>query len=155
MGTHHKGSKHERLCLDAFIKLMRAAGAIESLNVQSLTTKKLTISQFGVLEALFHLGPLCQRDLSEKILRSTSNLTSVLDKLEERDLVRRERSTEDRRYVTIHLSVRGRKVIAAILPEHLDLIVRRMSALGDRDLATLNDLLKRLGTASGVGKDRP
>ena len=51
----------------------------------------LTISQFGVLEALYHKGPLCQRDIAAKILKSTGNITMVIDNLEKRELVRRER----------------------------------------------------------------
>ena len=49
----------------------------------------LTAPQFGVLEALYHLGPLCQKDLAAKILKSSGNMTMVIDNLEKRDLVRR------------------------------------------------------------------
>ena len=67
----------------------------------------LTISQFGVLEALHHKGPLCQRDIAVKILKSTGNITLVIDNLEKQGLVTRERTSEDRRYLTIRLTGQG------------------------------------------------
>ena len=57
----------------------------------------LPLSQFGVLEALWHLGPLCQRDLGLKIRKSSGNMTMVVDNLEKRALVDRRKNADDRR----------------------------------------------------------
>src|SRR4051794_22640586 len=89
--------------LNTYTKLMRAAESVTSRVNRSMSPFNLTISQFGVLEALFHKGPLCQRDIAAKILKSTGNITLVIDNLEKRGLVRRVRDTEDRRYLTVHL----------------------------------------------------
>ena len=75
----------------------------------------LTLSQFSVLEALYHLGPLGQRLLAKKVLRSSGNLTLVIDNLERDGLVRRERGTRDRRMVTVHLTEHGQALIAKIM----------------------------------------
>src|SRR5512137_147164 len=84
--------------LNTFTKLMRAAESVTSRVHRVLAAPKLTISQFGVLEALYHKGPLCQKDIAAKILKSTGNITLVIDNLEKNGLVRRERDSEDRRF---------------------------------------------------------
>ena len=58
MSTHCRGSKKEIRALDAYIKLMRAAESVTDRTSRHLAAAGLTISQFGVLEALLHLGPL-------------------------------------------------------------------------------------------------
>src|SRR6266702_4591444 len=89
--------------LNTYTKLMRAAESVTSRVNRVLLAPKLTISQFGVLEALYHKGPLCQKEIAVKILKSTGNITLVIDNLEKQDLVRRERDNEDRRFLTINL----------------------------------------------------
>ena len=75
MGTHYSGTESEVRALNAFIKLMRAAHSTGArLNVD-LTGAGLTESQFGVLEALYHLGPLHPCDLGAKLLCSSGNMT--------------------------------------------------------------------------------
>ena len=72
MGTHYQGTKAEVRALDAYIKLLRASDSIVGRLGQNLRAEdELTLSQFGVLEALLHLGPMCQRDLGAKILKSS------------------------------------------------------------------------------------
>ena len=61
------------------------------------TCSDVTVSQFGVLEALHHLGPLRQGEISAKLLRSGGNITLVVDNLEARGLVQRTREANDRR----------------------------------------------------------
>ena len=74
----------------------------------------MSTSQFGVLELLHHLGPMCQSELAAKILKSTGNLTMVVDHLEERGLVERRRDTGDRRFITVHLTEAGEALIGGI-----------------------------------------
>ena len=61
MPTHYKGSPSEIATLNAFIKLTRASNTLHQQLSRSLADYKLTESQFGVLEALYHLGSLNQR----------------------------------------------------------------------------------------------
>jgi MarR family 2-MHQ and catechol resistance regulon transcriptional repressor len=110
-----------------------------------LTGAGVTESQFGALEALYHLGSLHQRDLGEKLLRSSGNITMVVDNLEKRGLVRRERGTEDRRFVTVHLTEPGRRLIAGLFPRHLANIVQEMSALTNAEQEELGRLCRKLG----------
>ena len=145
MGTHYKGTEEEIRALNTYIKLMRAAESLTSRLNSHLASARLTISQFGALEALFHLGPLCQRELSEKLLKSSGNITMVVDNLEKRGLVERKREGEDRRYVTVHLTQEGWRLISEIFPAHVAAIVEEMNILTASEQNELGRLCRVLG----------
>lgn len=143
-GTRHSGTNEERRALAAYIKLMRATEAVTGRINRHLVDAGLTISQFGVLEALHHLGPLCQRDVATKILKSTGNITMVIDNLEKRGLVRRERGA-DRRYLHVHLTEEGEALIASLFPKHAEAIVGEMNVLSTEEQDELGRLCRKLG----------
>jgi MarR family 2-MHQ and catechol resistance regulon transcriptional repressor len=151
MGTRYRGTPDEIRALDAFIKLQRAADALGSRVHAHLAADDLTVSQFGVLEALLHLGPMCQRDIGLKLLRSGGNITLVVDNLEKRGLARRERSVENRKFVTVHLTDEGRRLVRRVFPRHVQAVVREMEALSPREQETF----ARLAKAAGIGRQRP
>ncbi|HEY3266995.1 MAG TPA: MarR family transcriptional regulator [Armatimonadota bacterium] len=150
MGTHYQGTDEEVRALGAYIKLMRAADSVTRRMQTRLDANGLTMSQFGAMEALLHLGPLCQRDLGAKLLKSTGNITMVVDNLEKRGLVRRERSITDRRYITVHLTDSGRELIAGVFPGHARAITALMNALSPEEQDNLARLCRTLG-ASAAG----
>jgi MarR family 2-MHQ and catechol resistance regulon transcriptional repressor len=145
MPTKYKGKPQEILALNTFIKLTRATDALLGRLNQRGTLGKLTSSQFGVLEALYHLGPLCQTELSNKILRSTGNMTMVIDNLEKRNLVRRERHSEDRRMVRVSLTETGQELIAQVFPRQLEAIVEEINVLTPQEQEVLSELCRKLG----------
>jgi MarR family 2-MHQ and catechol resistance regulon transcriptional repressor len=150
MPTHYKGSAEEVRALDAFIKLTRAAESVGARLFRAGTTGDLTVSQFGVLESLYHLGSMCQRDISAKLLKSGGNITLVIDNLEKRGLVQRDRDPEDRRMVIVSLTPQGRELIQGIFPRHVTAIVEEMSVLTIEEQATLGRLCRKLGKQEGV-----
>ncbi|GFE57974.1 MarR family winged helix-turn-helix transcriptional regulator [Geobacter sp. AOG1] len=135
----------EKRALNAYTKLMRAAESVTARTGRIMAATDLTVSQFGILEALFHKGPLCQRDIATKILKSTGNITMVIDNLERRGLARRERATEDRRFITIHLTNEGQQVIAEVFPRVLAAIVEEMGILEETEQDELGRLCRMLG----------
>jgi MarR family 2-MHQ and catechol resistance regulon transcriptional repressor len=145
MGTHYTGTPREVLALDTFIKLMRATDSIGAHLSRHIEADGLTHGQLGVMEALLHLGPMSQRDLGAKLLRSGSNVTMVLDNLERRGLVRRTRRKDDRRAVEVTLTAAGRRLIADLFPKHARRITRLFGALSSRDQKRLGALCKTLG----------
>jgi MarR family 2-MHQ and catechol resistance regulon transcriptional repressor len=149
MSKEFRGNNKEVRALSTYVKLMRAAESITSRVHKHLTSVGLTVSQFGVLEAIFHLGPLSQRDLGRKILRSSGNITMVIDNLEKRRLVRRKRDASDRRIFIVHLTSEGQRLIGKIFPSHAALITKELSVLNATDQKTLGDLCKKVGV--GVG----
>jgi len=145
MGTHYDGRPAEIRALDAYIKLTRAVSAVEARLAPGVAQAALTPTQLGVLEALLHLGPLGQRTLRDKLLTSGGNVTMVIDNLERRGLVRRERRDDDRRNVIVHLTPEGRRLIARAFPGHVRAIVDAFSALSPAEQETLGRLAKKLG----------
>ncbi len=133
------------LALNTYTKLMRAAESVTGRTSRVMSAAGLTISQFGVLEALYHKGPLCQRDVAAKILKSTGNITLVIDNLEKSGLVRRVRDVEDRRYLTVHLTDEGTALIARVFGDVATAIVAEMASLTAQEQKTLGILCKRLG----------
>lgn len=145
MGTRYQGSEQERQALDACIKLIRAAESVSSRVHQHLEAVNLTVSQFGVLEALWHLGSLSQSDLAQKLLKSGGNMTLVIDNLEKRQLVRRDRQSRDRRVVHVCLTETGTQLIREIFPRHVTAIVQTMDILTATEQEELGRLCRRLG----------
>ena len=148
MQKNSRGSSKDIRALSTYAKLMRAAESITSRVHKHLSSVRLTLSQFGVLEAIYHLGPLSQRDLGQKILRSSGNITMVIDNLEKRKLVKRERGHSDRRIFMVHLTDNGQKLIHKIFPSHASLIAKEMGVLSASDQKILGDLCKKVGTGS-------
>ncbi len=150
MGTHYRGTAAEELALDLYIKLSRAAESVSSRINRHLKGHELTISQFGALEALYHLGPLHQNELAAKILKSSGNMTLVIDNLVKRKLVRRQRDERDRRYVTIYLTPAGRSLIDAIFPHHVGVVLATMDVLDKAEQQQLAALCRKLGRAASA-----
>jgi MarR family 2-MHQ and catechol resistance regulon transcriptional repressor len=145
MGTRFKGTADVVRALDTYIKLMRAADAVAARVTPSFAEAGLTMSQFGVLEAIHHLGPLCQRDLGQKILRSSGNVTQLVDNLEKRGLVRRERGAEDRRYIAVHLTEAGSALLASVWPTHVAAIASVFGVLDADEQTELGRLCRAVG----------
>jgi MarR family transcriptional regulator, 2-MHQ and catechol-resistance regulon repressor len=149
MPTHYQGTPEEELALDTMIKFTRANSSFETRMLSHGSLGELTLSQFGVLEILYHLGPVCQGTLSQKLLKSSGNITLVLDNLEKHGLVRRIRSLEDRRMVMLELTAAGSELIARIFPQHVAIIVEEMSVLTPAEQRLLGELSKKLGISRG------
>ena len=145
MPTHYSGTRAELRTLDTFIKLTRCTNSVLGRLAERNTIGDLTWSQFAVLEALYHLGPMTQGEVSAKVLKSGSNITTVIDNLERDGLVRRERDAQDRRVIHVHLTDEGSRKVAAVLPVHVAALVEEFSVLSPKEQETLGELCKKLG----------
>jgi MarR family 2-MHQ and catechol resistance regulon transcriptional repressor len=147
MGTHYRGGTREVRALDAYIKLLRAAESVLA-RVHRRTACDLTVSQFGVLESLYHLGPMHQRQIGTKLLKSGGNVTMVIDNLEKRGLVERRRDQTDRRFVSVHLMPAGERLIADVFPRHVLSILAELAPLSAAEQEELGRLCRKLGRGS-------
>jgi MarR family 2-MHQ and catechol resistance regulon transcriptional repressor len=145
MATRHPGSRAEQRALDALIKLSRATNAVRARLERSFKEHGFTESQFGVLEALYHLGPMRHCDLGQKVLTSRANITLIVDKLEDRGLVERGPDPDDRRALRVALKPAGRKLIARLFPSHAQEVVEVFSVLSSKEQQQLGDLCRKLG----------
>ncbi len=146
MPTHFTGSRAEMRTLDTFIKLTRCTNALLSRLAERNTIGDLTYSQFAVLEALYHLGPMTAGEVSQKVLKSGSNMTLVIDNLERDGFVRRERDAQDRRVIRVYLTEVGSRKLEDVLPGHIAALVEEFSVLSASEQETLGALCKKLGT---------
>jgi MarR family 2-MHQ and catechol resistance regulon transcriptional repressor len=151
MPTHYDGTPQEKLALNTFIKLTRSVEALLTRLAQRGALQDLTVSQFGVMEALYHLGPMCQNELGSKILRSSGNMTLVIDNLEKHEYVRRQRNPDDRRMITVSLTPTGKELIESVLPAQVAAITEEMSSLTSEEQELLGDLCRKLGKREVVG----
>lgn len=151
MATHFRGSADETRALSALITLMRAADAFSASLTRQLAGTGLTGSQFGVLEALLHRGPLCQGDLAGKLLRSCGSVTAVVAGLERRGLVARRREADDKRFVRVALSAKGEALVRRLFPAHARTVARQFAALEPSEQERLRELCRRLGKAVAGG----
>ncbi len=145
MPSHYEGTLEERRALDAYIKLQRAADTVVTHTTAHLADHNLTLSQFGALEALYHLGTLSQRELAHKLLKSTGNISIVLKNLEKRGLISRVRSADDTRYMEVCITEAGRSLLASFFADHVRGIVEEMSVLTPQEQEELARLCRKLG----------
>lgn len=145
MGTHYSGTTEEEKTLNAFIKLTRASESVNGRLSRHLSEANLTVSQFGTLEALLHLGPLNQRELGQKLLKSGGNITLVIDNLQKNGLVEKKTDPSDRRAVIISLTEKGKEFIEAFFPKHLAKIKEEFACLNNQEKDQLAGICKKLG----------
>jgi MarR family 2-MHQ and catechol resistance regulon transcriptional repressor len=147
LAKHFKGTPTEERALGAYVKLMRASETLHHHAMLSLQDEDedLTPSQFAVLEAIYHVGPLNLSDLARKILKSGGNLTMVVRNLEKRGLALRERNEDDRRSFNVVITAKGRRMMAQIFPAHVRMIVGLLGRLTSREQEDLARLCRKLG----------
>ena len=144
-------SDEEESALRLWINLARCYVTFSRAVACKVAEYDLTAPQFGVLEALYHVGPLSLGELAEKLLVTGGNVTYVMDRLEAQGLVARERSGDDRRVVRAHLTTKGRATIESVFPGHVEFIRNLVNGLGAEDRDDLRELLKKLGKGIAGG----
>ncbi|MEK9499793.1 MarR family winged helix-turn-helix transcriptional regulator [Gaopeijia maritima] len=142
-------SDDEERALRLWIAMARAYATVARAISSKVAEYGLTAPQFGILEALHHLGPLPLGELAEKLLVTGGNVTYVMDRLEGLGLVERCRSEADRRVVTAHLTDEGRALVTEVFPGHASYIAGLLDTLDAEEQNTARELLKRLG--KGIG----
>lgn len=139
-----KGEKKRRRALDAYARLQRAASLSSARVDQAVNTFGLSASQLGVLEVLDDRGSLHQQELVRALGRSKAQMTSIVDTLEKRGAVRRERHATDRRFMTVHLTDEGRTLLEKAAPVRAEAIVALMRELTGEQRGRLARLCRRL-----------
>ena len=129
-----------------FLVLWKAARAVQAYAEKSVSELEMCGSDFAVLEALLHKGPLPVNEIGKKILLTSGSITVAVDRLEKRGLVERRAHGTDRRARIVHLTKEGRKLITHAYAQHAADLEQLMSAsLTTRERATLIRLLKKIG----------
>jgi MarR family transcriptional regulator, 2-MHQ and catechol-resistance regulon repressor len=132
-----------------FLVLWKAARAVEAYAEKSISEMEMCGSDFAVLEALLHKGPLPVNEIGRKVLLTSGSITVAVDRLETRGLVERRPSDADRRARIVHLTREGKKLITRVYADHAADMERLASASLTRpERDALIRLLKKMGYAA-------
>ena len=130
--------------LKALIALSRCTQSVHKREYKTIRKADLTISQFAVLEILFHKGDLRISEIIDKILSTGGNMTVVIDNLVRAELVKRCIDPLDKRVNLISITQDGRNIISGMFPKHLENINEIFSVLTSEEKENLIVLLKKL-----------
>ncbi len=108
----------------------------------------LNPTEFGILELLYHKGPMPLQQIGEKILISSGNITYSVDKLEKKQLLTRRPAKNDRRVIFAELTEQGHALLAEIFPLHAEVLRAATNGLTSEEKAQAIELLKKLGLAA-------
>jgi MarR family 2-MHQ and catechol resistance regulon transcriptional repressor len=139
--------------LKLWVVLARAYAAIARAVETDIARHDLTTTEFGILEALHHKGPLLLGEIQRKVLVTSGGITYLVDRLVAKGLVTREPSPSDRRARYAVLTPAGKQLIERIFPPHAEGLTRTMAALTAKEQAQATLLLRKLGLATAALKD--
>jgi MarR family transcriptional regulator, 2-MHQ and catechol-resistance regulon repressor len=137
----------DRARVTAYVALVQSAERVHSQVTAGLSDTGLTATQFSTLKVLRKHGAMPQRDVAEYILRTEGNMTYVIDQLEARNFVVRERVASDRRQYLVRLTAEGEAFFDNFYPEHTQNIETAMGALTSEECATLSEILGKIELA--------
>jgi MarR family 2-MHQ and catechol resistance regulon transcriptional repressor len=128
--------------------LARASGSVATFIERSLGQRGFCMTDFLVLESLLHKGPLTISAIGEKVLLASASMTSAIDRLEERGLVHRSLSSEDRRVRLVELTCEGNRFISRLYGQHVEDLERVFQELSQNEREVLYTGLKKIGMAA-------
>jgi MarR family 2-MHQ and catechol resistance regulon transcriptional repressor len=142
---HGQGDAPDRTAtLQLVIALARAYQALAQGVRPQLATRGLGMTEFAVLEVLYHKGPLPLGELRDRILVTGASTTYVVKNLEGRGLMRRRTSAEDQRVIFAELTAKGRTLIDDVFPGHVDRLRAILAGLSVPEKQAATRLLRRL-----------
>lgn len=129
---------------EVFVNLLRTAEVFLWKEAEMLKPYELTLPQYNVLRILRGAEPdgLICREISERMITRDPDVTKLLDRLETRGLVSRERQQKDRRVIVTRVTKEGLKIVNELDGPSLELTSGLLGHLGERRLRTLNNLLE-------------
>ena len=138
-----------------FLVLWKAANAVQSFAGESISELEMCSSDFAVLEALLHKGPLPVNEIGKKVLLTSGSITVAVDRLETKGFVERRAHGTDRRTRVVHLTKSGRKLINRAYADHAADLERLVStSLTRTERETLMRLLKKIGHKAAAESKR-
>lgn len=143
-------NQKDKLDLSILIALSRSTQMIQRRSATILKDSGLTITQFGVLEALYHKGDMTINEIIERLLSTSGNMTVVINNLEKEQLINRYVNPKDRRSALIAITEKGRSRVEAIFPPHLQDLKDCFSVYSEAEKEQLLDLLKKLAVKSSL-----
>jgi len=110
-----------------------------------LAKEGLTESQFYLLDALYHLGPMNQKELGKKIFRSEGNITMVVNNLGKQKLIKKKQNKEDKRVYIIKLKNEGKELYEKVFPKFLKTIMIEFEGIKEKEHKEFQMVCKQIG----------
>src|SRR5438309_9702212 len=133
MSKHKSESLTGGSGVHVFLVLWKAASAVQTYAEKSISELEMCGSDFAVLEAVMHKGPLPVNEIGRKVLLTSGSITVAVDRLETKGLVERRAHGTDRRARIVHLTKEGRRVITRVYSDHAADMERLASASLSRE----------------------
>jgi MarR family transcriptional regulator, 2-MHQ and catechol-resistance regulon repressor len=143
--TDGKSREADLSSIHLWLVLWKAGRAVEAQAQRSIARFGMVMSDFGVLEALLHRGPLNAKQLGAKVLLTSGSMTAAVDRLAARGLVRREDDAQDRRACIVQLTAAGRRLIERAFAQHRTEMEEALEGFSIDERKALLPLLRRLG----------
>lgn len=128
--------------------LMKAYRALAQVDARSIASSGLGLSDFAVLEILLHKGPLPVNTIGRNVMLTSGSITTAIDRLEKKRLVRRQACPKDRRVTFVTLTATGRTLIRRVFSAHASRLETVFEPLSTTERSALATLLKKLGKHS-------
>ena len=144
-GTTNTRKKNDLSGIHLWLVLWKASRAVEALAQRSIARFGMVQSDFGVLEALLHRGPLSAKQLGAKVLLTSGSITAAIDRLAARGLVRREDDAADRRACIVQLTAAGRRSIERAFAQHRREMEEALTGFSANERKALLPLLRSVG----------
>lgn len=135
----------EELSLKLWVVLSRATRTVTDHIKKDIKSYGLNPTEFAVLELLYHKGDQQIQHIGEKVLLSSGSITYVVDKLEEKGLLRRRPCSEDRRVSYAAITEEGHALMQIVFPKHQKAIQEMFAVLNVEEQQVMIPLLKKLG----------
>jgi MarR family 2-MHQ and catechol resistance regulon transcriptional repressor len=137
-----------------WLVMIKAMRALTRYGVAAIEDTGLGESDFRVLEALLHKGPLPVNTIGPIVDLTPGSISVAVDRLVEKGLVSRVESTEDRRVRIVALTPRGRDLIVPAFRKHSSQMRRVFSELNAEELRGLEAALKKIGKRAAALMDQ-
>lgn len=141
----------QQRALGFWVKLSRAHNAISALASADIAQHGLTIAEFGILEALYHRGPMLLGEVQKRILVSSGGITFLVDRLTAKGLVERRQCDSDKRARYATLTPMGEQLVMDVFPKHADAIVEAVAGLELAELEEASRLMRKVGLSAASG----
>ncbi|ASK61265.1 MarR family transcriptional regulator [Virgibacillus phasianinus] len=141
--------KKEDPSLRLFVVLSKTYRAMMDEVAIDMRSNGLTLTDFAVLELLYHRGEQPLQKIGEKILLTSGSITYVINKLERKEFLYRKPCPTDGRVTYAYISVKGTALLDEIFPDHWRKIEDTLKGLSKAEKIKAINLLKKLGTAIG------
>ena len=138
-----------------WLVLMKAHRSVARHAQRSIAAHDIGLSDFGILEALLHKGPMLVNEIGRRIQLTSGSITTAVDRLEARGLVERSADPGDRRVKKVALTRSGRALITRIFDKHKADLAAAADGLTRAERETLIALLKKLGMTAEASATSP